>query len=358
MDREEVVGRALAGDIRAVSRLISIVEDCAPGFEELYSEIYPYTGKAHVIGITGPPGSGKSTLVDKMAVVCRERGKTVGIVVVDPTSPFTGGALLGDRLRMQRHALDDGVFIRSMGTRGQLGGVSRATSGAVDVLDAAGYDYVIVETVGVGQSEVEIASIADTVVLVQVPGLGDDIQVIKAGIMEIGDVFAVNKKDRPGVERVVAEIRIALELSSMASNKGGTGSPGRPGRYVGHHGVSAFAAAGAAAQRDEGSQEEAATIVWHPPILQTLAETGEGVAELFDACDDHMHFLADARELDARRFRRARSETMQIASGKIWRGLTDDSETFAAAEELGWKVARREIDPYSAGDKLYEMIVK
>ncbi|MGI6519448.1 MAG: methylmalonyl Co-A mutase-associated GTPase MeaB [Bacillota bacterium] len=249
MDREEVVGRALAGDIRAVSRLISIVEDCAPGFEELYSEIYPYTGKAHVIGITGPPGSGKSTLVDKMAVVCRERGKTVGIVAVDPTSPFTGGALLGDRLRMQRHALDDGVFIRSMGTRGQLGGVSRATSGAVDVLDAAGYDYVIVETVGVGQSEVEIASIADTVVLVQVPGLGDDIQVIKAGIMEIGDVFAVNKKDRPGVERVVAEIRIALELSSMASNKGGTGSPGRPGRYVGHHGVSAFAAAGAAAQK-------------------------------------------------------------------------------------------------------------
>ena len=354
MGRTEVVSRALSGDIRAVSRLISLIEDCVPGFEGLYSEIYPFTGKAHVIGITGPPGSGKSTLVDKMAAVCRERGKTVGIVAVDPTSPFTGGALLGDRLRMQRHALDDGVFIRSMGTRGQLGGISRATSGAVDVLDAAGYDYVIIETVGVGQSEVEIASIADTVVLVQVPGLGDDIQVIKAGVMEIGDLFAVNKKDRPGVERVVAEIRIALELSSVASRGGGGTS--RIAGSAGHHGVSALGAAGS--EKEETVDEEAARPCWHPPILQTLAETGEGVGELFDACDEHMRYLAGTGELDDRRYRRARSETMQIASGRIWRGLTDDRGAFAAAEELAWKVARREIDPYSAGNELYEMIVK
>ncbi|NLE95829.1 MAG: methylmalonyl Co-A mutase-associated GTPase MeaB, partial [Dehalococcoidia bacterium] len=168
---QELVSRALAHDVRAVSRLISIVEDRREGFEEVYASIYPHTGKAHVIGVTGPPGSGKSTFVDKMALEYRAAGRTVGVVAVDPTSPFSGGALLGDRLRMQRHALDEGVFIRSMGTRGRLGGLSTATSGAVDVLDAAGFDVVLIETVGVGQSEVEIASLADTVILIQVPGL-------------------------------------------------------------------------------------------------------------------------------------------------------------------------------------------
>jgi LAO/AO transport system kinase len=341
MDWQEIVSRALARDIRAVSRLISIVEDRRSGFEDAYAAIYPHTGRAHVIGITGPPGSGKSTLVDKMAAEYRGRGKTVGIVAVDPTSPFTGGALLGDRLRMQRHSLDDGVFIRSMGTRGHLGGVSRATSGVVDVLDAAGYDYVLIETVGVGQSEVEIASLADTVALVQVPGLGDDIQVIKAGVMEIGDVFVVNKKDRPGVERVVAEIRMALDLAGNAS--------GRVRAYSGHHGPTAASAAGAVATTE--------VTPWRPPILQTMAESGEGVAEVCDMCDVHMCRLTEDGTLVERRLRRAKSETMQIASDLIWRGLADDPRTLEAAEGLARKVAQREMDPYVAGRSLRELIV-
>ncbi|HAI86874.1 MAG TPA: methylmalonyl Co-A mutase-associated GTPase MeaB [Firmicutes bacterium] len=339
MDWQEIVSRALSREVRAVSRLISIVEDRRAGFEDVYAAIYPRTGRAHVIGITGPPGSGKSTLVDKIAAEYRSRGKTVGIVAVDPTSPFTGGALLGDRLRMQRHSLDNGVFIRSMGTRGHLGGLSRATSGVVDVLDAAGYDYVVIETVGVGQSEVEIASLADTVALVQVPGLGDDIQVIKAGVMEIGDVFVVNKKDRPGVERVVAEIRMSLDLA---------------GKYSGHHGP---ATAMAAATATATATAAIAANAWHPPILQTMAESGEGVAEVCEACDAHMRCLVTDNALVERRFQRARSETMKIASDLIWRGLADDARTLGAAEGLAWKVARREIDPYAAGRDLRELVV-
>ncbi len=340
MGWQEIVSRALVRDIRAVSRLISIVEDRRSGFEDAYAAIYPHTGKAHVIGITGPPGSGKSTLVDKIAAEYRRRGKTVGIVAVDPTSPFTGGALLGDRLRMQRHSLDDGVFIRSMGTRGHLGGVARATSGVVDVLDAAGYDYVLIETVGVGQSEVEVASLADTVALVQVPGLGDDIQVIKAGVMEIGDVFVVNKKDRPGVERVVAEIRMALDLAGNVS--------GRSRAYSGHHGPTGATT---------GTVDATEVAPWRPPILQTMAESGEGVAEVCDTCDAHMYRLSEDGALVERRFRRARSETMQIASDLIWRGLADDRRALDAAEELAWKVARREMDPYAAGWSLRQLIV-
>lgn len=340
MDWQEIVSRALARDIRAVSRLISIVEDRRSGFEAAYAAIYPHTGRAHVIGITGPPGSGKSTLVDKMAAEYRRRGKTVGIVAVDPTSPFTGGALLGDRLRMQRHSLDDGVFIRSMGTRGHLGGVARATSGVVDVLDAAGYDYVLIETVGVGQSEVEIASLADTVALVQVPGLGDDIQVIKAGVMEIGDVFVVNKKDRSGVERVVAEIRMALDLAGNALGRGRA--------YSGHHGQTGATT---------GTVDASEAAPWRPPILQTMAESGEGVAEVCDTCGAHLSRLAEDGALVERRLRRARSETMQIASDLIWRGLADDARTLEVAEGLAWKVARREMDPYAAGWSLRELIV-
>ncbi len=321
MPNQELVSRALAHEVRAVSRLISIVEDRREGFEEIYASLYPHTGRAHIIGITGPPGAGKSTFVDKLAMEYRAAGRTVGIVAIDPTSPFSGGALLGDRLRMQRHALDEGVFIRSMGTRGRLGGLSRATSGAVDVLDASGYDVVLIETVGVGQSEVEIASLADTVLLIQVPGLGDDIQVIKAGIMEIGDVFVVNKKDRPGVERVVSEIRMALDLTGTGQSDRGDG----PG-------------------------------VWTPPILMTNAESGEGVAEVAQACAAHLAHLSEAG-LTERRLRRAKAETTEIVSQRIWKGLAERPEARQEAERLALAVAGRQVDPYAAAYDLYRLLV-
>ncbi|MEA4883895.1 MAG: methylmalonyl Co-A mutase-associated GTPase MeaB [Clostridia bacterium] len=349
MSHIDLARRAICRDIRAVSRLMTVFENKAEGFEEAYATVYPYTGRAHVIGVTGPPGSGKSTLVDKIVGGFRERGRLVGIVAVDPTSPFTGGALLGDRVRMQRHSTDDGVFIRSMGTRGHLGGVSRATSGAVDVLDAAGYDYVIIETVGVGQSEVEIASIADTVVLVQVPGLGDDIQVIKAGVMEIGDIFVVNKKDRPGVERTVAEIRVALEL-------GGDGRAGGRGSG-GHHGSAGSATKSKAGPEGESASASGSAPGWRPPILQTMAETGEGVPELCAQCDAHFNAMESSGALAERRYRRARTETMQITSERIWRGLEDDPHALQAAEDLAWSVARRATDPYGAAEALYRMLV-
>lgn len=339
MTLDSIVRRALDHEIRAVSRLISIVEDRGEGFEEVYGAIYPHTGRAHIIGITGPPGSGKSTLVDKLALEYRSQGRRVGIVAVDPTSPFTGGAILGDRLRMQRHALDEGVFIRSMGTRGRLGGLSRATSGAVDVLDASGFDVVLIETVGVGQSEVEIASLADTVLLVQVPGLGDDIQVIKAGIMEIGDVFVVNKKDRPGVDRVVAEIRMALELAGAYSAKP---------RYAGHHGPGADMNVGS------GSATEPVE-TWSPPIIQTMAESGEGVAQVCDACDSHRQHLGERAMV--RRMRRAKAEIMEITSQRIWSGLTGRPGTTDEAQRLAELVATRRMDPYSAGEELYRLLV-
>ncbi|MCR4425693.1 MAG: methylmalonyl Co-A mutase-associated GTPase MeaB [Firmicutes bacterium] len=327
----DLVDRARIGNPRAVSRLISLIENESPGFTKAYASLYRRTGRAQIMGITGPPGSGKSTLVDKMAATFRSRGKTVGIIAVDPTSPFSGGALLGDRLRMQRHYLDEGVFIRSMGSRGHLGGVSRATSGAVDVLDAAGYDYVIVETVGVGQAEVEIASIADTVVLVLVPGLGDDIQVIKAGVMEIGDVFVVNKKDRPGADRTAAEVRMALEQNGHAPGPAGESGSRSPGP-------------------DHAPPQ--------PTVLLTCAETGEGVAAVCDECERHAAWLRESSGLEERRIRRARLETTRITSDRMWANLAKDPGTASSALEIARRVAAREIDPYAAGDELYKMLLQ
>ena len=253
---DELVRRLLAGDKRAAARLLTLVDDQDPSVGRLLGQLHPHTGRAHIVGVTGPPGSGKSTLVSKVALEYRMRGKQVGIVAIDPTSPFTGGALLGDRIRMGEVSMDPGVFIRSLSTRGALGGLSRSTFDAAMVLDAYGCDVVIIETVGAGQSEVDIARVAHTTAVVAVPGSGDDIQAIKAGILEIGDVFIVNKADREGVERVVGELKAMLQLGEAVEGPGGEGEH-----------------------------------AWHRPILVTIARDGEGIKEVVDALEAHRAYL-------------------------------------------------------------------
>jgi len=309
-----LVDGALSADVRSVSRLISLVENEDKGFELAYSLFYGKTGRAKVIGITGPPGGGKSTLVDKFASRLRAGGFRVGIIAVDPTSPFTGGAVLGDRVRMQRHNADSGVFIRSMGTRGHLGGLSKGTAAAVDVLDAAGYDYVIVETVGVGQSEIEISSLSDMVVLLNVPGLGDEIQIIKAGIMEIGDVFVVNKMDRPGADRTKAEIEYALDL--------GYGLPRRP------------------------------------KVLMTNAETSEGVDELVAEVNDYHAWLTDTGLLAKRRIKHAELVVSRILADRLMSRLSTEGEDGLRAAGLYGSVAMRQQTPFEAAAIMYKSLIE
>ncbi len=308
-----LVDGAASGDVRSVSRLISLVENEDHGYKLAYSLLYPLTGKAKVIGITGPPGGGKSTLVDKFAIRLRDRGHRVGIIAVDPTSPFTGGAVLGDRVRMQRHNADPGVFIRSMGTRGHLGGLSKGTSAAVDVLDAAGYDYVLIETVGVGQSEIEISSLSDLVILLNVPGLGDEIQIIKAGIMEIGDVFVVNKMDRPGADRTKAELEYALDLGHELPRR--------------------------------------------PKVLMTNAETSEGVDELVEEVDDYYGWLKETGLLAKRRFRHSELVVSRILADRLLKRLSSEGEGGKAAHDLYSKVAGRQMTPFDAAERLFNTVI-
>ncbi len=307
---DDLVPRLFERNPRALGRAISILEDGGGGQRELIRRVYAETGKARVVGITGPPGAGKSTLVDRLARLIRQRGQTVGILAVDPTSPFTGGALLGDRIRMATHYTDPGVFIRSMATRGAMGGLARASRDAVDLLDAAGFDWVLIETVGVGQDEVDIVRTADTVVLVTIPGLGDDIQAIKAGILEIADVFVINKADREGVERTAKDLQMMLS--------------------IGEHGE------------------------WLPPILKTVAFREEGIDRVLAEIERHREHLAASGEIERRRRSHLRLRVETILKERVVaaadRVLGVDREVERGHQE--------KVDPYRVADRLFAGVLE
>lgn len=305
----ELVQKILQGDPRAVARLMTMIENGVAEAVAALKSLYHHTGKAHVIGVTGPPGSGKSTLTDRIIEELRRRGQTVGIVAVDPTSPFTGGAILADRIRMQRHSVDPGVFIRSMATRGHLGGLARATNDVVDVLDAAGKDYVLIETVGVGQDEVDVVRAAHTSIVVAVPGLGDDIQAIKAGVMEIGDLFVVNKADRDGADKTAAEIEMALHLG------GATGG-------------------------------------WLPRVLKTVALKGEGVAELTQVILEHQAFLQQHEGRRQKGRERSHWVFRELLQERATTRVIEQAASNGTLDRLVERIAARETDPYTAVEEV------
>ena len=299
----------------ALARAVSIVENHRPGFEPMLAGFHPKLGRARRIGITGPPGAGKSTLTTALAHAYREAGLTVGVLAVDPTSPFTGGALLGDRIRMESVALDPGVFIRSMATRGSLGGLAATTREVADVLDAFGFDRILIETVGVGQSELDIARTADTSVVVLVPESGDSIQTLKAGLMEIADIFIVNKADRPGADRMRNELELMLGL------RGGHTLKNVPA----HHGVDLRAANPARQARQAARDEDADR--WTPPVLRTVAAKSDGVPEVIEALDRHADYLETSGELRNRRRRRLRERVVEAVERKVGERLWQDEST-------------------------------
>ncbi len=306
--------RLRAGDPRAIARAISIIEDERPEAAALVREIFPHTGQAYLIGVTGPPGAGKSTLVDKLTAEVRRAGERVGILAVDPTSPFTGGAILGDRVRMQTHYEDPGVFIRSMATRGQLGGLARATSDAALVMDAAGKSLVVIETVGVGQDEVDIVRTADISIVVLVPGTGDDVQALKAGIMEIADIYVVNKSDREGADRMVTSVEANLSLQHFGEGE------------------------------------------WRPPIIKTEASAGRGIAELWQAIRAYRAHTAASRgrRLKARNQFRLRD----LLTHRYLEFIEHTLLTPESFDALVDRIAAREVDPYSAAEDLLSRSLK
>ncbi len=310
--------RLLDGDRRARARAITLVEDNRPEGWELVREVYPHTGHAEVVGFTGPPGVGKSTLIGALTKARREAGRTVGVLSIDPSSPFTHGALLGDRIRLTEHFLDPGVFIRSMANRGALGGLSEAALQAALLLDAAGRQDVFVETVGVGQAEIDIIDHADTIVLVLMPGSGDSIQALKAGVMEIPDVIVINKADHPLTDTMVREIRGVLSLANLDSTP-------------------------------EEARER-----WRVPILKTEAARGEGIEELVRAMDEHRTHIIDAGELTERRARNLRSEVLAIATARLRRRLEEDLLEDSEFQRLLEEVVQRRLDPASAATALLE----
>ncbi|MGH3764262.1 MAG: methylmalonyl Co-A mutase-associated GTPase MeaB [Pseudonocardiaceae bacterium] len=308
---DDLVAHARQGQARAIGRLISLIEDGAPELRALAAALAPDTGRAQVVGITGPPGVGKSSTVSGLIAALRAAGKRVGVLAVDPSSPFSGGALLGDRVRMQDHATDGGVFIRSMATRGQLGGIAWATPQALRVLAAAGCDEVLVETVGVGQSEVEVAALADTTLVLLAPGMGDGVQAAKAGILEVADIFVVNKADREGADQTVRDLKHIISLG-----RHGCAGPG-----------------------------------WRPPVIRTVATNADGIDELVGAIVEHREWMLGHGELDARRQRRAEAEVEAIAMAQLHSKLGDVLRG-SALPGLAKCVVAGDLDVYRAADEL------
>jgi LAO/AO transport system kinase len=309
VNSQTLIERVFAGEARAVARAISKVEDGTEDSAELMKAVFPRTGKGLVVGITGSPGAGKSSLVDKLALYYRQRKERVGIICVDPSSPFSGGAILGDRIRMQTLGLDDGVFIRSMATRGNLGGLARATVDAVAILDAAGFQKIIVETVGVGQDEVEIVKTADVSVVVLVPGMGDDIQAIKAGIMEIGDVFVINKADREGVLRTEKELEALLSLAMRAD-------------------------------------------FWQPPIVKTIATENQGLEALAAAIESYYKFQRETDNAANRRTQIARWRILELLRERLLAQTLNANQASERLDQLAAEVAAKQRDPYSAVEEM------
>jgi LAO/AO transport system kinase len=328
--------RVLSGDVRAAARLMRDLDDRLPPAEESLRALFPRTGRAFVVGLTGSPGAGKSSLTDRLIGHLRRAGQTVGVIAVDPTSPFSGGAILGDRIRMQDHAIDPGVFIRSLGTRGHLGGLSRSTADLVQVMDAMGKDVILVETVGVGQDEIEIASLAHTVVVVAVPGMGDDVQAIKAGVLEIADVFAVNKADREGADRTVRDLQMMLELRRTIA-----------GRPLEHDAAHRFSGQPPADGAPEGDAE------WEPPIVRTVAVKDEGVGDLLRAIEAHRARLEATGERRAREVARARAAFVAVLRERLLEGALQRLEAeMGRLDAVAERIAGREADPYALADEL------
>ncbi len=340
MSSERLIEDFNAEKPAALARVVSVVENHRDGFEQILGSLHSRTGRARRIGLTGPPGAGKSTITALLVKSFRDRGLKVGVIAVDPTSPFTGGALLGDRVRMENVALDTGVFIRSMATRGSLGGLAAATREVADVLDAFGFDVLLIETVGVGQSELDVARTADSTVLILVPESGDSIQTLKAGVMEVADVFVVNKADRPGADRLRNDVELMLGLRKGVSF----------GNVPAHHGVDLKRANPARVAR-----EAAATPIptdWTPPVLSAIATKPEGIPEIVAALDRHFAYLQRSGTLRARRRERMRERVMDVVERKVSDRLWKDSRTRAWLEEQLPSVEEGTATPFAVADQL------